>query len=187
MFIKSSFNQISYDAATDDNGEDRDSEGYVAVVGTGLDFTGTTTGEIFAGYMSQDYDDATLKSISGYTLGAGLLAELSGDTSLRIDIGRTIQETTSAGSPGYISSNVTVRLTREFLRNFIGRVKAKYSTSDYQGITKEDETFTGNIGVKYLLNRNFSTGFEYEYKSKDVTPDNDWTQNKIRLNVQAQF
>lgn len=189
MFIRSSYNEIAYDAeaATDDNGEDRDSTGYVAVIGTGLNFTGTTTGEVFAGWMSQDYDDATLQTISGYTLGAGLLSELSADTSLRIDVGRTIEETTTAGSSGYIASSLSVSVTTEFLRNLIGRVKGKYSTSDYQGITKEDETFTGNVGVKYLVNRNFSTGLEYEYKSKDVTPNDDWTQNRIRLNIQAQF
>ncbi len=42
--------------------------------------------------------------------------------------------------------------------------------------------------MRYLFNRNFAMGFEYEYKAKDSNAaGNDWTNNKIRVDVGVQF
>jgi len=144
-FVRASYYRIEYDveAGQDDNGEDRDSKGYEIVVGSDLDFTGVVTGRAFAGYMRQNYDDNGLKSIKGPTVGASVRGELSSITSYRFSLDRSIQETTTARSSGYVSSNATVRLSHEFLRNLVGRVRAKASLSDYQGTARKDYTYTG--------------------------------------------
>ena len=67
------------------------------MAGTKFDFTGVTYGEVFAGLLSQDYDDAALKSIDAFNYGA----EITWNSTLLMTvtglIKRSLQETTLDG------------------------------------------------------------------------------------------
>src|SRR3546814_2592724 len=67
-----SLRKIDYGAATDDGGLNRDSKGLEVVAGTRIDISGIAFGDVYGGYIVQNYEDGALKTIDGYTVGADL-------------------------------------------------------------------------------------------------------------------
>ncbi len=189
-FVRVTYETVSYEveAAGDDGGLDRDSNGYEVVAGTDLDFTGVTTGEIFAGYFSRSYDDATLSDSNGVAFGGNVRWNVTQLTTIRGGVSRAVRETTTANSSGYVSTAFNVRVDHEFLRNLNGRAQISYSKDDYDGITREDDTVAASVGARYLINRNFNADLGYEHRERSSdSAGSDYTINRIRLVLTAQF
>ena len=65
VFLQGSAHSVEYDSQFDDSGFERSSTGYEVALGTTLDFSGETFGDIFVGYLSETYDDARFDRIDG--------------------------------------------------------------------------------------------------------------------------
>src|SRR3546814_8891709 len=72
VYLLGAYNFREYDRATDRNGFRRDSDGYTLAVGAEYDLTGITFLDAYVGYTTQDYDDARLQELKGWTAGAKL-------------------------------------------------------------------------------------------------------------------
>ena len=116
-FVKASYNTIDYDAGVDDNGFNRDSDGYEITAGTRLDLSGVLSGDVFAGYRSQDYDDARLETISGPVVGAALTWNVTALTTVKGSVSRTVLETTQSGASGFFNTRVGASVDHELRRN----------------------------------------------------------------------
>jgi hypothetical protein len=111
-FVQGSGNGRDYVRKFDAQGFQRSSKGWEADVGTAIDFTHVINGEVFAGYLSQSYDDSRLKTASGFAFGGNLLWNVTQLTSIRGTVARTVEETTQfttiggvvTDSSGYIQS-----------------------------------------------------------------------------------
>ena len=188
MFVEASYNVIDYDDALDDAGENRDSDGYSVVVGTDLDFTGIVTGNVFAGYIRQNSDDANLEDIAGPTVGASVNWDATRLMSVRVAVSRSVQETTTAGSPGFLSSFATVSVDYEILRQLTASAQIKGTAQNYRGIGRLDKVLDFDIGAEYLFNRNFSAELKYAFKRKTSDAAGlAYTQNTVLLSARLQF
>jgi len=188
MFVKVSYNVINYKDAVTDSGEDRDSDGYSIVVGTDLAFTGVVTGNVFGGYISQSYDDANLEKIAGPTAGASIYWDPTSLMSVTGTVSRSIQETTSTGTPGFLSSFASVKVDYEILRPLTATAKVKGTVDNYESIARKDKSLAASLGAEYLFNRNFSAGLDYSFKRKlSSAAGSSYTQNVILLSGRAQF
>lgn len=188
MFVEASYNVINYDDAVTDGGENRDSDGYSVVVGTDLAFTGVVTGNVFAGYISQSYDDANLGKVAGPTVGASINWDVTSLISVTGNVSRSIQETTENGSSGFMSSLASVQVAYEILRQLTASAKVKGTVNRYEGIGREDKTLAVNLGGEYLFNRNYSISLDYDFKRKHSSAaGSSSTQNVVLLSLQAQF
>ncbi|HEV7372229.1 outer membrane beta-barrel protein [Arenibaculum sp.] len=183
-FVQAAYNWRRYDRV---GAVDRDSSGYRAEIGTTLDFGGVTTGEIFAGYLRQDYDAAQLESVDGISFGGSVLWSLTALTSVQVALARTVEETSSANASSFLSTVGSVRVDHELRRNVLLNGRVSYGQDDYQGIDREVDVLEAGAGVRYLVNRNLSAGLGYTYKDKNVDGANgatgDYTQNVILLSV----
>ena len=188
MFVKASYNIINYDDALDDNGQNRDSDGYEIVVGTDLDFTGIVTGNVFGGYISQSSDDATLEDIAGPTVGASVNWAATPLMDIKGSVVRGVEETTTSGSPGFLSSFASVGVDYEILRQLTASAKIKGTVQDYESIARRDRLLDFDIGAEYLFNRNFSTELKYAFKRKTSDAAGlAYTQNTVLFSGRAQF
>jgi len=187
-FIRTKLIEVEYDSATDDAGSNRNSDGYNLVVGTTLDLTGVVTGEVYAGYKSRSYDDAGFSDIDGPTAGAKLNWDISKLTSLKLDISQNIQETTTAGSPGFVTTSGAVTAQHELSRQLTLTGTIKLAEDDYEDISRTDDTITAEIGGKYLISRVLSVAANYSYKDKDSSQSgSSYTQNKAMFTIGGQF
>lgn len=186
-FVKGTYNVGSYDDAVDDFGFDRDSDGFEVVAGTAVDLTGLLTGDVFVGYMKQVYDDANLENISGPSAGISLTWNVTKLTTLKGNVSRTISDTTTANSPGSMTTIAGISAEHELRRNLILDGELKYTLADYESIARHDQTYDVSAGADYLLNRNFFARIEYSFRKKHIDVGTDYSENKFTINLGAQF
>jgi hypothetical protein len=158
----------------DANGFQRSSHGWEADVGTAIDLTHVVNGEVYAGYLSQYYDDPRLSNNYDIAFGGNLLWNITQITSLRATAARTVEETTqfatvngvNVDASAYIQSAIRLSVEHELLRNVLLSSFVDYINSDYKGINRTDDQFDVNIGARYLINRNLSASADITYTNR---------------------
>jgi hypothetical protein len=189
-FVRATGNGRFYDDAVDDNGFDRDSKGWEAVVGARLGLTGITTGEVFVGYADQDYEDPHLDTIGGAIIGAALTWNVTPLTTVTGTLARTIEETTLVGASGFFANGAYLRADHELLRNLLLNARASYVINKYEGIEREDVIYQAGAGAKYLLTRNFYLTVDYTYTQRDSAAPglaDDYRRNVVLVRLETQL
>lgn len=167
----------------------RDSEGYRALVGANFETGATTRGEIAVGYFNQEYDDPTLNDIDGFGARAQVEWFPTQLTTVTFTGSRTIEESASPGSAGYVSENIGVKVDHELMRNVILTGNVSKGKDEYEGITRKDDRFNAGLGATYLLNRNAGLTVAYSHMEMDSSGvgGQDFKVNKIGATLALQF
>lgn len=167
-FARALGNERQYASQRDASGFERSSHGYEIDAGTALQLTHIINGEVYVGYLDQEYEDARFKPTSGLSFGGNLLWNVTPLTSVRASLSRSVVETSNTLDPasGSLESAATLRLEHELLRNVLVAVGADYVHDDYQGITRTDDTYGANATVRYLMRRGWSSGLDLSYKKR---------------------
>ncbi|SMF21287.1 hypothetical protein SAMN06265365_104207 [Tistlia consotensis] len=187
-FVSGEYNNRDYVTSVDDSGLNRDSQGYDISVGTQFRLSGITRGEVSAGWQQQFYKDSQLNDISGFSFKLGVTWFASELTTVDFSGARTIEETTIVGASGYLNSSIRVDVAHELRRNIILTGGAGFADNDYQGIDRTDYLFDGSIGAKYLINRNFYVGANYEFTMRNTNVDgSDYKRSVVMLRGGVQF
>jgi len=187
-FVQGSLNQRKYDITPDSNGFDRDSDGWTLNAGVEFKLTNLVAGEVYAGYMEQNYNDAALESNSNMDFGGRLLWSVSQLTTVHADVARQVVETTSAGSSGYLATTTRIGVDHELMRNVLVGATAAYTNNDYDGINRDDNVWHLGVKGKYLINRNFYTGAQAGWTDRDSDAANQsYDQYVVGAFIGAQF
>lgn len=176
-FIRFKANSRTYDDSQATGGPQRNSDGWEAVVGAAFDITGTSEGEVFVGYVEQNYDSNSLENLDAFTFGASMLWNPTGLTSVRGSIARTVQETIAVEvvngfvtpASGILATSFNLQLEHELKRNVLLKGTAGYSKSDFLNTSRSDDNFNASLGTSYLLNRNFSLDATYSFSGRNTT------------------
>lgn len=187
-FVQLILTSVNYHDTLDDNGLARDSEGYEVRAGARIDFTGVLFGDVFAGYLERDYDDATLSSVDTIVGGLDLTWNVTPLTTIAGGVTREVAETTLTAASGTLTTEYSLSVDHELLRNLILSARASMSTEEFEGTSREDDYLKAGIGAKYMLNRNFSIVFDYDFSERDSNvAGSDNEINKVLLRLRAQF
>jgi len=171
-FVAGAANDRIYQSTFDVNGLKRSSHGFEVDVGTDVELTRLITGEVYVGYLRQEYDDSRLPTISSPGFGGSLLWNVTERTSIRANASRTIQEvdlfgtTAAATVTSALQSAVGVEIEQEVLHNVLLTGGGSLTSDDYQGTSRTDNTVEGDLGLTYLLNRMWSTGLDVSYQNR---------------------
>lgn len=176
-FVKFSANRVEYDDSQEDGGPQRNSDGWEVVAGAAFDITGTSQGEIFGGYVKQNYDSDSLEGVDDFTFGASLLWSPTGLTSVRTSVSRSVTETTltevintvNTPAAGILGTLFNLQLEHELQRNVLLKGTATYTRQDFKNINRADDLFNASLGARYLLNRNFAVDATYTFDARDTT------------------
>jgi hypothetical protein len=154
-------------------------------------------GEVYAGYLVQNFVQSSLGSVSAPDFGGRLVWNVTRLTTLTFNGLRTFNTgtpsvgTTAIPGPagnGYLASTITVNADHELLRNLLLNLNTGYENDSFQGITRSDNVFTGGAGFKYLVDRNLFLGGSYSYYQRSSTVAGaSYTQNILMLRVGTQF
>jgi hypothetical protein len=154
-------------------------------------------GEVYAGYLVQNFAVSSLGSTSAPDYGGRLVWNVTRLTTLTFNGARTfITGTPSSPSiptfgfagNGYLASTITVSADHELLRDLLLNVNAYYENDSFQGINRSDNFFSLGAGFKYLVNRNLFLGGSYSYQQRSSTlAGGSYNQNIVVLRVGTQF
>ena len=188
VFVQGTYNDRDYDQAPPVVGLNRDSSGYEIVVGSQFDLTGVTTGEVFVGYQEQDYDSAVLPTVDGISYGAEVRWYATSITTVTAYAASTVEEAVTAGASGFLRQTGELAVEHELLRNVIASGAVVYRNEDYEGIARNDDYIQLNLGADYLINRNFTVGFDYDFVQRDSSvPGIDFDRNIFGVTLKAQI
>ena len=175
-FVQLAVDNRRYDRKPDDfvfagGGAFRDSDGERAYVGARFNVPRVIKAEAYAGYMSQDYEDARLADVNEPGFGANVLWNATDTTRVSFYLDRTIEETTVFQS-GFVASSyvntfggVTVSYRPLDRLTLYGNLFA--SRAAYQGIVRTDDYTGGALGAAYRVNKHFLWDLAYSYRQLD--------------------
>lgn len=186
-------NLVDYDAAFDDGGFGRDSQGLDGRIGALIYLSGATMLEAHVGYLTQFYEDdgrvaLNADSISALMIGAAVKSNITGLTSVNARFDRSLKETTIAGGAGTVESLFEAGVDHELLRNFVLSAGASGRYSQFVGADREDLGLLFRFGGVYMFNRNIGLGFGFEHediRSAGTQEGVDLSSNRIMLRVTA--
>ncbi len=167
IFIEAAINSVDYDQTFDNNGLERSSKGYKIKAGINYNLTSLIVGDVFVGYLEQNYNEPSASDLNDPLLGFGLVWFPSGLTTVNLELDRKPVETTDPNAIAYLSTIFLMQVDHELLRNVLLTAMFKYRDNKYNQITpgsKENEDYANvGLGVKYLFSRRFFATAQYDY------------------------
>jgi len=188
-YVQSSYNNRDYDDSHGVSNFGRvnsNSDGYNIYGGLHADVTGKLFGDIYAGYITQSYDDPIYKDYHGVGFGVNGYWNITGLTTLTANVGRDIEETIVPGASGYVETRARLNLDQELRRNVVLSGLVGYDNDDYQGADRTDHVWVAGGGLKYLVNQHVTLFGNYAYINRNSNQDfNDYTQNRYLVGIKA--
>ncbi|MBV9858926.1 MAG: outer membrane beta-barrel protein [Alphaproteobacteria bacterium] len=187
-FLRAVVNRRQYNSTRELDGLDRSSDGYQIDLGSSLNLAELITGDAYLGYIQQQYDQEASREISGADFGANLLWNLTQITSLRLNVARTIEESTIPNSLGFLQTSAKLTLEHELLRNVVLSGSLTYINADFENVPGSSNFYEASFGARYLFNHYFSAGLEYELRHRspiEFLPS--FTRQIVGLRVRAQL
>ncbi len=149
----------------------RDSDGFDAVAGVTADFGGITSADAYVGWMQQDYDNFGISESNGAVKFGGRVEwNVTGLTSLVLEVDRTLEETTLAAYSSMTASGGSATLTHELLRNLLVEGDVSLTRYDYNGNgDRQNEVLSAGLGARWLINRTIYADINYKWADRSST------------------
>jgi hypothetical protein len=176
-----------HDLQFDRNGEDRDSNGVYARVGTTFEFSRKLTGTASVGYLTRQYKDPALNNIGGMMFDAALIYSMTPLTTVTATAISTVNEVIVPGVSGDLSRDFGLQIDHAFRRWLIGTARVGYGVDDYVGLDRLDQRMYASIALTYKLTRELQAKAEVrrDWLVSSV-PGVDYAANQFLLGLRAQ-
>jgi hypothetical protein len=165
------------------------STGYRADLGLQVVPRHILSGQIYAGYLSQMYTRGG--SSSGLDAGGRLVYNVTPLTTANLTGLRTFYPSNpTIGTTGnsYRATIITGSVDHELLRNLLLNGNASYENDTYVGISRTDNIFGIEAGLKYLLNRNLYLSWSYGYQQRTSNIiGSSYNQSILMMRLSTQF
>jgi hypothetical protein len=189
-FVQATSNARDYDTAASPLLPARDSDGYEILAGVNFEVGALARGEIAVGYIAQTFEASSYRDIDGFGARAELEWFPTQITTVSGYASRTIEDSGLAGSGGYLSTAVGVRLDHELRRNVLFNAELTVARDEYDDIGREDERVQASVGGTYLLNRNLGVSLaasRFEQTSSGTAAGVEFEVNRLTATLVAQF
>ncbi|WCL53387.1 outer membrane beta-barrel protein [Gimibacter soli] len=196
-YVLGSRNKVEYDNSQEDGGPLRDGNGYRLVVGGVLDITGTTSIDVYAGYLNHDYDSSVLKDVGKFTYGAAIEWSPTELTSMKLGVSQDVVETSVSDEnalgafvpvAGILNTGVDFTIEHELMENLILSGIASYARQEFIGTVREDDVLGFGLAGEYLINRNLRLKLRYDYSDKsNEVGRGEFSRNKIMASLKLQW
>jgi hypothetical protein len=170
-FVKASYDERDFNDPFDRSGLRRSSHGYRIDGGLDLQISHLISGEIYVGYLKQNFAKngaLSLTGVSGFNYGVQLDWYATSRLTLHISGARRLDDVVLTGVSVMDSKSVTVSADYELLPNVILQAKGAYGDSEYVGSNRSDQYPMAGVGVKYLMNRYVSVDASYTYSERST-------------------
>jgi len=187
-YIEPAVNMREYDQNRDDNGLQRSSHGWRLLAGINWDVSGVSYAEAGIGYMSQDYEDPTLPTISGWSMNGKFLWNTTELVTMTAEAQRSINETTQTSASGILATRAAFTIDYEAMYNLILDTKLIWRMDEYQGINRNDDIWGISFGARYLINENYYGLLRLSHDERESSQrGSGYVDNRLILTFGAQI
>lgn len=165
VFVRPAFEKRVYDMQSG-RAAGRNSTGYRVDSGINLLLTRLVVGEAYLGFLQYDFEGPAFEDLSGIDYGAQLRWYPTELVTVHLNASRTPTATTLPGAAVADDRLVEIGADYELLRNVILQAGLAYTSTQFDGIAREDEDFIARFGVAYLLNPSLAANFRIERSTR---------------------
>jgi polysaccharide biosynthesis protein VpsM len=146
----------------------QNSKEYRLYTGLTWDASDSLAGSVKVGMLNKKYDLATRGDFSKFSYEALLRFMPLSYSSIELSALRTPSEGTGAGS--FLLDDVLNASWNHAWSSYLSsRLIFGYVKSDYQGISRNDDTYSSGVSFDYKLTRWLKTGAEFKYEKRNST------------------
>jgi hypothetical protein len=186
-FVKALYDSRQFDQFFDRSGLHRSSTGYRLDGGLSLQITHLVAGEIYVGYLEQNYAKNVplpLTDVSGVDYGVNLDWFASPVLTVHLNGAHQVSDVTIAGVSASDDKLIRLSADYEFRRDIIVQGYVSYTNSTLTGSSRSDDYPGAGISVRYLMNRYMSADVNYNYSSRDSNaPGINYTDNIVSVGL----
>ncbi len=188
LFVEGELNEVDYDQSPPAVAVNRDSDGFRVGAGATFDITKLVAGEVFLGYLEQDFDSVALQDVDGVSAEVDLSWFVTPLTTVNLGIGSGVEQADTTGSGGYLAQTVELGVDHELMRNVIVSAGASFENDDFEGINRDEDIVGFDLSAEYLVNRNASVSLGYGYEERDSNQvGRDYERNRVGLTLRLQL
>ncbi len=165
---------------------------YQGLAGADFDLRQLVRGTAFVGYKTHVYDQSSIPTAYSPTYGLNVTWFATEVLTLIATGSQTFYDSTVTSTTGIHSTidtkNMAVEADYEALRNLIVTGIASYENDSYHSITRNDNIYSAELGVRYLVNQNWIAMAQYQLATKESSfgPFN-YDRNTISVGLKLSF
>lgn len=184
-FVAAGYDRRRYDQ---DSVDFRDSDSYNVRGGVAVNFTGKLRGDIYAGYIRQNFESG-FDDVGAANYGGSLLWNVTELTSVEAGVDRQLVETTQAGASSIVQTSADVSVAHSLRENILLEGMAGFTDNTYEGTGNNDNhLYRAGLSVVYKPTANISTGVRYDYLNRKFeTSANDYDNNRVMLSLRYDY
>jgi hypothetical protein len=187
-FIQAVVNRRQYNSAREPDGLDRTSTGYSVDLGTSFNLANFAAGEAYIGYLNQSYGTRVGSPISAFNFGGKLEWRPAPDTSVRLNISRSVEESTLLGSPGYLQTAVRLGVEHALMPRLLVLGSLNYVNADFARTGASSDLYELRLGARYAVSTNFTAGLEYNFGYRNsAAPLPSYTRQIVEFRLRGQL
>ena len=158
-----------FDQSLDRSGFNRNSSGYRAETGIGVDISKLIRGDFLLGYFQQYYDDSRFKDAGGMSMRAVFNWTPTKDTIVIPAIDRTVTDTTTLNASAFDRSSLTLTVRHEIQRNIIVTGFGGVYYDQLTGVQKQNDiTYSARTRLTYSFTPELYLAGELGFMSKQA-------------------
>ncbi len=175
--------------------------GYVATAGFGFRRLSLFSGEIFAGYQSQTFDDASIGTLSAPAFGGRISWEATRKLTLLLRADQTIAitapyATVRGDNSVVVASNLAKTLTESLSFNYeishalsVAGSLFNIRTASYGNSSSDKDAYGLGLAGTYRLRERWSAVASYQFTRQNGKgdADNSYSQNMVSLSLSGQL
>jgi len=186
-FVEVQAGRRIHDMRYDTAGYARSSNQLLARAGVELDLREKLTGEIAAGWISENFDDNRLQDASGLSTNARLTWSPERGTNVNLNASTTVEGTTTAGESGSMLHSASIGVDRQIRSNLTASALLGFGYRDYIGLPARDLTMSAETSLTWWLNRYVGLKGRYRYEQVESTlPNRDSQVNSVFVGLTLQ-
>ena len=145
----------------------RDATVVDATVGANFDINHLIRGEVRVGYITQSFDAASLKDISGLSVNGKVEYFVTQLTTVTFTGFRGVNDAGLFNVGGYTTTSVGAQIDHELMRSVVLSAAANYGKDEYEGYDRNDDHTSFQAGLSYFVNRNIRLNVSYNFTKQD--------------------
>jgi hypothetical protein len=166
-FVELAAARRDYDTPIPGRVETRSSDSLELTAGVNFDLTQLARGEFQAGVTRRSFEAASFGDVTALAARGRLEYFPTQLTTVMFDLNRRVEDAADVFMPGSISTDASVRVDHELLRNVILTARLGLGWDDFEGVDRQVERMNASLSAVYLLNRRLGLRLSYIHQRED--------------------
>jgi hypothetical protein len=186
-FVEGEVTRRVYDRKRDNNNIERAGTGFAGRAGVALDRGPVLTGEIAVGAISENFDDASLATLSALAVDGSLVWSPTELVTVSFDGRTSLAPSTNPASSGSVIHDGALDLAYAWRRNVTLHATGAVKNERFQGVDARETTYQAGLSATWKLNRTawLTAGYLHEwFDSSDATRNYESDAVRVQLRLQ---